>query len=199
MEDTRDMRRGWGRGGPGVSTGTAVAPAPSDIRTAVLAALEESPAHGYEIIQRFEEKTAGMWRPSAGSIYPTSLLEDEGLVRSYERDGKKVYELTDEGRAPRLGAEEAGAPGPQGRSAATTETSATPCASSLASKQAAMTGNPDTMGKVRSRSSPTPEADTPPRGGAEPAAIASPAAARPGGALPPRPTPPRSRHRRRSA
>ena len=100
MEDTR---RGRGRGpwreyGHGHGGGRRRR---GDIRTAVLAALEESPAHGYEIIQRFEEKTAGAWRPSAGSIYPTlQLLEDEGLVRATERDGKKVYELTDEG-APR--------------------------------------------------------------------------------------------------
>jgi DNA-binding PadR family transcriptional regulator len=70
-----------------------------DIRNAVLALLEEAPAHGYELIQRLEEKSQGAWRPSAGSIYPTlQLLEDEGLVRSNERDGKRVYELTDEGR-----------------------------------------------------------------------------------------------------
>ena len=113
MEDTRDMRRGWGRGGPWREHGHGGGRRRrGDIRTAVLAALEESPAHGYEIIQRFEEKTAGMWRPSAGSIYPTlQLLEDEGLVRSYERDGKKVYELTDEGRAAAARrVEEAGQP-----------------------------------------------------------------------------------------
>lgn len=40
-----------------------------------------------------------MWRPSPGSVYPTlQLLEDEGLTRSVERDGKRVFELTDEGR-----------------------------------------------------------------------------------------------------
>ena len=71
-----------------------------DIRTAVLAALAESPAHGYEIIQRFEEKTAGAWRPSAGSIYPTlQLLEDEGLIRGEESDGKRRFTLTEEGEA----------------------------------------------------------------------------------------------------
>jgi DNA-binding PadR family transcriptional regulator len=101
MEETR---RGRGRGGPWHGSGFGYGHGGGrrrrgDIRTAVLAALEEAPAHGYELIQRFEEKTAGAWRPSAGSIYPTlQLLEDEGLVRSYERDGKKVYELTEEGR-----------------------------------------------------------------------------------------------------
>ena len=71
-----------------------------DIRTAVLAILAEEPGHGYDVIQRLEEKTQGAWRPSPGSVYPTlQLLEDEGLVRSVERDAKRVYEITDAGRA----------------------------------------------------------------------------------------------------
>ncbi len=71
-----------------------------DIRTALLAILVEEPGHGYDLIQRLEEKTAGAWRPSPGSVYPTlQLLEDEGLVRSIERDGKRVFEITDQGRA----------------------------------------------------------------------------------------------------
>ena len=71
-----------------------------EIRTALLAVLAEAPGHGYEVMQRLEEKSGGVWRPSPGSVYPTlQLLEDEGLVRSTERDGKRVYELTDEGRA----------------------------------------------------------------------------------------------------
>jgi len=71
-----------------------------DIRTALLGVLSEGPGHGYEIINRLEEKSGGMWRPSPGSVYPTlQLFEDEGLVRSEERDGKRVYELTDAGRS----------------------------------------------------------------------------------------------------
>jgi DNA-binding PadR family transcriptional regulator len=70
-----------------------------DIRTAVLAVLAEEPGHGYDVIQRLEEKTGGAWRPSPGSVYPTlQLLEDEGLVRSIERDAKRVYEITAAGR-----------------------------------------------------------------------------------------------------
>ncbi len=71
-----------------------------DIRTALLATLAEGPGHGYDLMQSLEQKTGGGWRPSPGSVYPTlQLLEDEGLVRSSERDGKKVYEITDAGRA----------------------------------------------------------------------------------------------------
>ena len=71
-----------------------------DIRTAVLAVLTEGPGHGYDVMQNLEDKSGGAWRPSPGSVYPTlQLLEDEGLVRSTERDGKRVFEITDAGRA----------------------------------------------------------------------------------------------------
>jgi len=82
------------------------------IRLALLAVLAEGAGHGYELMQRLEAKTGGGWRPSPGSVYPTlQLLEDEGLVRSEERDGKRVYELTDAGRAEaERRAEEAGGP-----------------------------------------------------------------------------------------
>ena len=70
------------------------------IRTALLAVLAEGPGHGYDVMQKLEDKTGGAWRPSPGSVYPTlQLLEDEGLVRSTERDGKRVYEITEAGRA----------------------------------------------------------------------------------------------------
>ena len=70
-----------------------------DIRTSLLVALGDGPAHGYELITRLEEKSGGAWRPSPGSVYPTlQLFEDEGLVRSEERDGKRVDPLTDAGR-----------------------------------------------------------------------------------------------------
>jgi DNA-binding PadR family transcriptional regulator len=71
-----------------------------DIRVAILRALEAGPAHGYEIIRRLEEGSGGLWRPSAGSVYPTlQLLEEQGLLTSQEDGGKRVYELTESGRA----------------------------------------------------------------------------------------------------
>ncbi len=83
-----------------------------EIRFALLAALSEEPAHGYEIMQRLEDKSGGAWRPSPGSVYPTlQMLEDEGLVSSTERDGKRVFELTEAGRAEvARRTEEAGGP-----------------------------------------------------------------------------------------
>jgi DNA-binding PadR family transcriptional regulator len=83
--------RGHGRGRHRVRRG--------DVRSAILALLDDRPMHGYEMIQELEDRTGGRWRPSAGSIYPTlQLLEDEGLVKGEEVDGRKTYSLTDSGR-----------------------------------------------------------------------------------------------------
>src|SRR4029077_20476671 len=94
----RDGGRGGGRGGGGFGGGPRMRR--GDIRTAVLAVLTEAPGHGYDVMQNLEDKSGGAWRPSPGSVYSTlQLLEDEGLVRSTERDGKRVFEITDAGRA----------------------------------------------------------------------------------------------------
>jgi DNA-binding PadR family transcriptional regulator len=70
-----------------------------DIGPIIQDLLKEKPMHGYEIIRTLEERTHGMWRPSAGSVYPTlQMLEEQGLVVSEETDGKKVYSLTEKGR-----------------------------------------------------------------------------------------------------
>ncbi len=88
---------GWGGGRRRMRRG--------DIRRAVLSALQEGPAHGYEVMRRLEERSGGIWRPSPGSVYPTlQMLADEGLVRAAERDGTRVYELTEEGTAAAAGA-----------------------------------------------------------------------------------------------
>jgi DNA-binding PadR family transcriptional regulator len=56
--------------------------------------------HGYQIIREIDERSGGSWKPSAGSVYPTlQLLADEGLVSADEADGRKVYSLTEAGRA----------------------------------------------------------------------------------------------------
>ena len=70
-----------------------------DVRMAALLLLAEEPRNGYQIMQELETRTRGAWRPSPGSVYPAlQQLEDEGLVRSTERDGRRRYELTDAGR-----------------------------------------------------------------------------------------------------
>jgi DNA-binding PadR family transcriptional regulator len=81
-----------GRGGrPGVRRG--------EVRTLILGALADRPMHGYEVIQALEQKSRGIWRPSAGSIYPTlQQLADEGLITGEDVDGRRTYTLTDAGR-----------------------------------------------------------------------------------------------------
>ena len=70
-----------------------------DVRAALLLALEEGPAHGYELGQRLERISGGSWRPSPGSIYPTlQTLADEDCVSVEERDGKRIYALTKAGK-----------------------------------------------------------------------------------------------------
>ena len=69
-----------------------------EVRTAVLALLAEQPMHGYQIIQEIELRTAGEWKPSAGSIYPTlQMLTDAGIITAEEANGRKTYSLTEEG------------------------------------------------------------------------------------------------------
>jgi DNA-binding PadR family transcriptional regulator len=83
-----------------------------DIRTAALLLLAEEPRNGYAIMQEIEERSSGVWRPSPGSVYPAlAQLEDEGLIRSEEVDGRKRFAITDAGREL-LAARPADAPAP---------------------------------------------------------------------------------------
>jgi DNA-binding PadR family transcriptional regulator len=70
-----------------------------DIRFALLAALGDGATHGYELIQRLEERTGGRWKPSPGSVYPTlQMLEEAGLVSGAQQDDKRVYTITPAGQ-----------------------------------------------------------------------------------------------------
>jgi DNA-binding PadR family transcriptional regulator len=71
-----------------------------DLKLVILRMLEEKPRHGYEIIKELETRSGGAYSPSPGTVYPTlTLLEDMGHARAVpEEGGKKIYEITDEGR-----------------------------------------------------------------------------------------------------
>lgn len=70
------------------------------VRREILVLLAGGPKHGYELMQLIAERNGGVWQPSPGSIYPTlSMLEDAGFIVGQEEDGRKVYTLTDTGRA----------------------------------------------------------------------------------------------------
>ncbi|MFJ8649365.1 PadR family transcriptional regulator [Streptomyces sp. NPDC093546] len=86
-------------GGPGRGGGRGRARR-GDVRASILALLKDRPMHGYEMIQEIAERSGGAWRPSPGSVYPTlQLLEDEGLIVSESDGGKKLFTLSDAGRA----------------------------------------------------------------------------------------------------
>jgi DNA-binding PadR family transcriptional regulator len=71
-----------------------------EVKFIILRLLKDKPMHGYEVMKALEEKMAGTYSPSPGTVYPTlQLLEDEGFVRVEEVDGKKVYHITPEGEA----------------------------------------------------------------------------------------------------
>ena len=107
-----------GRHGFGIMSRSGRFFGPGEVRLALLSLLTEAPVHGYELMKRLEERSGGVYRASAGTVYPTlQQLEDEGLINSESHEGKKVYRLTDEGeretRGQRRGrqGESGGAPG----------------------------------------------------------------------------------------
>jgi DNA-binding PadR family transcriptional regulator len=72
-----------------------------DVRAAILDLLAEGqPWNGYQLIQEIGARTQGVWRPSAGSVYPAlQQLEDESLITAGAgEDRRRNYTLTDEGR-----------------------------------------------------------------------------------------------------
>ena len=81
---------GWMGAGFGVRRG--------ELRFLILIALSEKPMHGYALIQEIGETYQ---RPvSAGLVYPTlQELEDMGFVVSAEKEGKKVYSITADGKS----------------------------------------------------------------------------------------------------
>ncbi|WP_214107520.1 PadR family transcriptional regulator [Acrocarpospora catenulata] len=109
----RGHRHGWGGFGPGGPFGPGGFPfggrggfgrarkaKRGDVRAAILALLAEEPRNGYQIIQEIAERSQGGWKPSPGAVYPAlQQLTDEGLVRADESDGRKVFHLTEAGRA----------------------------------------------------------------------------------------------------
>jgi len=82
---------GHGRGRRGGGRGRG------DMKYEILDVLTRGPRHGYDIMLEIEQ--ARGLRPSPGSIYPAlQMLEDGDFIRGQDRDGKRVYEITDKGR-----------------------------------------------------------------------------------------------------
>ena len=91
---------GHGPGGHGHGRGPWSRARRGNVRAAILSVLAEQPMHGYQIMQQLEERSGGMWRPSPGSVYPTlQLLEDQGFIKGEEVEGRRVFALTEAGKA----------------------------------------------------------------------------------------------------
>ena len=107
-------RRGWGGGWGGPGRGPFGGDwggfgdnfrigrmmASGDLRLVALYFIEQQPRHGYDLIKAIEEKTGGAYAPSPGVVYPAlTFLEEAGYVTSTAEGNKRLYTITDEGRA----------------------------------------------------------------------------------------------------
>lgn len=71
-----------------------------DLRLLILALIEEQPRHGYDLMIEIEQRTGGTYKPSPGVMYPAlSVLEDQGFVKAKKVEGKRVFNLTEQGEA----------------------------------------------------------------------------------------------------
>ncbi|MGD9116515.1 MAG: PadR family transcriptional regulator [Dehalococcoidia bacterium] len=69
-----------------------------DLKYVILDLLKEKPRHGYEVIRELEAMSHGFYTPSPGAVYPTlQMLEEMGYAEAAERDGKKIYTITEAG------------------------------------------------------------------------------------------------------
>ncbi len=71
-----------------------------DLKLILLSLIAEQPRHGYELIRTIEEMFDGAYAPSPGAVYPTlTLLEELGHANVQNDQGKKLYSITEEGKA----------------------------------------------------------------------------------------------------
>jgi DNA-binding PadR family transcriptional regulator len=71
-----------------------------ELHLALLGLMSQRPMHGYELMAELSTRLGRKYRASPGSIYPAvQALEAEGLVAGTDESDKRIYSLTDEGRA----------------------------------------------------------------------------------------------------
>ncbi len=74
--------------------------ASGDLRLVALYYIDQSPRHGYDLIKAVEAQSNGFYAPSPGIVYPAlTFLEEAGYVTSSADGNKKLYTITDEGKA----------------------------------------------------------------------------------------------------
>ncbi|MEQ1950572.1 PadR family transcriptional regulator [Mesorhizobium sp. CN2-181] len=87
------------RGGPFGGRGPRMFD-PGALRLVVLGLIAEEPRHGYDIIKALEAKFQGAYSPSPGAIYPMlQMLEEADLVVSQANGNKRLYSITEQGKA----------------------------------------------------------------------------------------------------
>lgn len=87
------------RGGPFGGRGPRMFD-PGALRLVVLGLIAEEPRHGYDIIKALEAKFQGAYSPSPGAIYPMlQMLEEADLVSSTADGNKRLYSITEQGKA----------------------------------------------------------------------------------------------------
>jgi DNA-binding PadR family transcriptional regulator len=70
-----------------------------EVRLAILSLLAEGPKHGYQLMKEMTERSGGVYKASAGSVYPTlQQLEDEELIECEQQGGRRIYKITQAGR-----------------------------------------------------------------------------------------------------
>lgn len=71
-----------------------------ELKHALLGVLDSlGEGHGYAVMQELQRRVGREWRPSPGAIYPALVaLEESGSICASERDGLRVYGLTESGR-----------------------------------------------------------------------------------------------------
>ena len=68
---------------------------PGEIRLALLSMLESGPKHGYELMKELESKSAGIYKASAGAIYPAlqQLEDDKRMAKEFYTGFERVVIL----------------------------------------------------------------------------------------------------------
>lgn len=88
----------WGNFGDSFRIGRMLAS--GDLRLVALYFIEQQPRHGYDLIKAIEEKTGGIYVPSPGVVYPAlTFLEEANYVTSTPEGNKRLYTITEEGKA----------------------------------------------------------------------------------------------------
>jgi DNA-binding PadR family transcriptional regulator len=72
------------------------------MRMALLILISKKSCHGYEMMKEVEDRTEGIWKPTAGGVYPIlQSLEKAGYIKGEwgpQKRKRKIYHLTESGK-----------------------------------------------------------------------------------------------------